>query len=112
MFLSGNAMVAVIVLALMRLASGLIIALDTTILLAAVPAGLRGRVTSLHMTTYSAMARVSLALSGVLLTVTDIRPLGVVAGLCSVLVGLVWWGLRDRTAQSRYLAGTTGAAAN
>ena len=94
MFLSSNAMVAVVVLALMRLASGVIIALDTTILLAAVPAGLRGRVTSLHMTTYSAMARVSLALSGLLLTVIDIRPLGVLAGLCSVLVGLVWWGLR------------------
>lgn len=112
MFLSGSVMVTMVVLTLMRLASGVIIALDTTILLATVPAGLRGRVSSLHMTTYSAMGRVSLALSGVLLTVTDIRPLGVLAGLCSVLIGLVWWGLRDRTAQSRYLAVTIDAAVN
>ncbi|WP_028935551.1 MFS transporter [Pseudonocardia spinosispora] len=89
---SGGALVV------MRLASGVVIALDTTLLLATVPAELRGRVTSLHMTTYAAMARVSLALFGALLTISDPRLLGIGAGVSSLLIGLVWAGmLRGRT---------------
>ena len=91
-------------LALMRLASGVIIALDTTILLATVPVDLRGRVSSLHMTTYNAMARVSLALFGALLTVAGPRLLAPVSGAVSVLIGLLWSIVRRRGAQADYAA--------
>ncbi len=88
----------------MRLPSGVIIALDTTIVLATVPAHLRGRVTSLHITTYSAMARVSLALYGALLTVTDLRVLGVASGVVSAVIGIVWWSTQRRDSSVEYLA--------
>lgn len=64
MFLSRQPALRIMMLAVMRVASGVIIALDTTILLATVPAHLRGRVTSFHMATYNAVSRISLAISG------------------------------------------------
>ncbi len=57
----GSARMGRALLAVMRTASGVIIALDTTILLATAPERLRGRITSLHMTTYGAASRVALA---------------------------------------------------
>ncbi|MDD9378519.1 MFS transporter [Streptomyces sp. ZAF1911] len=101
-FLAGHPVLAVALLGVMRLASGVVIALDTTVLLATVPAAVRGRVSSLHMTTYGAMARVSLALFGGLLTVCDVRTVGVCTGAASVVLGILWWRLRDREAQRAY----------
>ncbi|MFF3212130.1 MFS transporter [Streptomyces sp. NPDC002886] len=106
-FLAGHPAPALVLLGLMRLAGGVIIALDTTVLLATVPAAVRGRVSSLHMTTYGAMARVSLALFGVLLTVCDIRTIGVCTGAASVVLGALWWLRRDREAQRAYPAAVT-----
>lgn len=83
----------------MRLAGGVIIALDTTLLLETVPARLRGRVSSIHMTTYSGMARLSLALFSGLLAVSDVRTVGVCTGVASVVLGAVWWLRRDRDAE-------------
>ncbi|WP_407837510.1 MFS transporter [Streptomyces sp. DSM 116496] len=103
-FLAGHPVLAVALLGVMRLASGVIIALDTTVLLATVPAAVRGRVSSLHMTTYGAMARVSLALFGGLLTVCDVRTVGICTGAASVVLGILWWCLRDREAQRGYPA--------
>lgn len=106
-FLAGHPVAAVALLAVMRLASGVIIALDTTVLLATVPAAVRGRVSSLHMTTYGAMARVSLALFAALLTVSDVRTVGVCTGAASVVLGTLWWWRRDREAQRAYPAAVT-----
>ncbi|WP_328300518.1 MFS transporter [Streptomyces sp. NBC_00435] len=107
-FLAGHPVAAVALLGVMRLASGVVIALDTTILLATVPAAVRGRVSSLHMTTYGAMARVSLALFGGLLVVSDVRTVGVCAGAASVVLGALWWWRRDREAGRRYPAAVAG----
>ncbi|MEU1312295.1 MFS transporter [Streptomyces cinnamoneus] len=104
LFLAGHPVAALALLGAMRLASGVIIALDTTVLLATVPAHLRGRVSSIHMTTYSGMARLSLALFGVLLTVSDVRTVGVCTGAASVVLGALWWWRRDREAERRYAA--------
>ncbi|GIE82574.1 hypothetical protein Aph02nite_85240 [Actinoplanes philippinensis] len=103
-FVAGDVVLATAALAVMRLSSGVIIALDTTILLATVPARLRGRVTGLHITTYSATARASLALYGVLLTVADARLLGVVSGVVSMAIGLVWWWTQRRDSPRAYLS--------
>ncbi|MEV6479708.1 MFS transporter [Streptomyces sp. NPDC051576] len=105
MFFAGHPVVAVVLLAVMRLASGIIIGLDTTLLLATVPASLRGRVSSIHMTTYNGVARLSLAVFGGLLAVTDIRTIGVCTGIASVLLGAVWWWRRDPEAERLYAAG-------
>ncbi|WP_405489491.1 hypothetical protein [Streptomyces sp. NBC_00096] len=106
-FLAGHPVVAVALLGVMRLASGVVIALDTTILLATVPAAVRGRVSSLHMTTYGAMARVSLALFAALLLVSDVRTVGVCTGAASVALGALWWHRRDPEAFRGYRAAVT-----
>ncbi|MFD4558416.1 MFS transporter [Streptomyces sp. NPDC058469] len=104
MFATSLFPLTVAALVVMRLASGFIIALDNTILLATVPPRLRGRVSSLHMTTYNAVDRASLGLLGVVLTAFTVQSVGQVAGLASAVFGLVWWRF-SRTARQRYLAG-------
>lgn len=91
-------------LAVMRAGSGVIIALDTTILLAQVPERLRGRITGVHLTTYSGVGQLSLAVFSALLAATSLRTLGVATGCGSVLAGLAWWLLRDREAHAGYPA--------
>jgi hypothetical protein len=98
-------------LALMRTASGVIIALDTTILLATVPGRLRGRITSLHMTTYGTASRVALAAFAGLLAVTGVRTVGVISGAASVLVGAAWWWLNGRLARPSHMNATSAADA-
>jgi hypothetical protein len=109
MFLGGRPVWGAALLAVMRTASGVIIALDTTILLATVPERLRGRITSLHMTTYGAASRVALAAFAGLLAVTGVRTVGVVAGAASVIVGFAWWALNGRRARPLYMSATSAA---
>jgi len=107
MFLGDWPIWGAALLAVMRTASGVIIALDTTILLATVPGRLRGRITSLHMTTYGAASRVALAVFAGLLAVTGVRTVGVVAGAASVIVGAAWWWLNGRRARPLYMNATS-----
>jgi hypothetical protein len=111
MFLGDWPVWGAAMLALMRTASGVIIALDTTILLATVPERLRGRITSLHMTTYGAASRVALAAFAGLLAVTGVGTVGVVAGAASVIVGVAWWSLNGRRARPLYMSATSAADA-
>jgi MFS family permease len=94
---SGSLFQAVPTLLAMRVASGVIIALDTTLLLATVPDHLHGRVYSAHAATYGAVMRVSLALTGALLLAVSPRAVTLGAGLASVLVGTAWWLLTGRS---------------
>jgi hypothetical protein len=111
MFLGDQPAWGAAMLAVMRTASGVIIALDTTILLATVPERLRGRVTSLHMTTYGAASRVALAAFAGLLAVTGVRTVGVLSGAASVIVGVTWWWLNGRRARPLYMSATSAADA-
>jgi hypothetical protein len=95
---------AVACIAVMRLAGGFVIALDTTILLETVPAALRGRVASVHVTTYSATARLSLAVLGAALSWVSLSVLGAAAGLLAASLGVVWWWFAGRGAQAAYRA--------
>jgi predicted MFS family arabinose efflux permease len=102
---AANALaLAVMALVVMRLASGYVIALDTTILLRTVPPRLRGRIVSLHMTTYSAVARISLAAVGAALTALSISTIGIAAGIASAWFGLMWWRRSGRPARTLYQA--------
>lgn len=89
--LSARFAIAIPFLLVMRVASGIIIAWDTTLLLETVPDSLHGRVFSLHAATYGAVMRLSLALTGVLLAVVGPEGVAVGAGVGSVLVGVTWW---------------------
>ena len=111
MFLGDGAAWAAALLAVMRTASGVIIALDTTILLAAVPERLRGRVTSLHMTTYNAVSRVALAAFAGFLAIAGVRTVGMAAGAASVLAGAAWWSLNGRRARPLYMDAISSAGA-
>ncbi|MGH4000995.1 MAG: MFS transporter, partial [Pseudonocardiaceae bacterium] len=106
-FAASQLALAVGCLIVMRLASGLIIALDMTILLDKVPDKLRGRITSLHMTTYNAVARISLGALSATLTVLSVTTVGLISGIASVTVGIAWWCWSGRHANALYLARDT-----
>jgi len=75
----------------MRVASGVIIALDTTLLLATVPDKLHGRAYALHTTTYGVVSQASLAVTGIALLAVSAQAVTLGAGLASVVVGALWW---------------------
>ncbi len=75
----------------MRMASGLIIAWDTTLLLETVPPQLHSRVYSLHNATYGTVGKLSLALTALLLAWAGPEGIAVAAGVGSMLVGTTWW---------------------
>jgi hypothetical protein len=108
MFIPRQPALGIMLLAVMRVASGVIIALDTTILLATVPGHLRGRVTSLHMATYGAVSRISLAMFGGFLTAAGPTLTGVAAGAASVLVGTTWWIINGGRSQTLYTGTSPG----
>jgi Major Facilitator Superfamily len=89
--LSHDLVQAIPALLLMRVASGVIIALDTTLLLAVVPDHLHGRIYALHTTTYGAVMRASLAITGALLLSVSPRIVTLSAGGASIVVGAIWW---------------------
>jgi MFS family permease len=89
--LGHNLLQAVPALLLMRVASGVIIALDTTLLLATVPERLHGRLYAVHSTTYGTVGQVSLAITGILLESASPRTVTVAAGMASIAAGAVWW---------------------
>ncbi|WP_205323688.1 MFS transporter [Glycomyces sp. YM15] len=93
---------AVACLVVMRVAGGFIIALDTTILLETVLAEFRGRVTSIHVTTYNATARLSLAALGAALGWCTLTALGIAAGLLATATGAAWWLLAGSRSQAAY----------
>jgi Major Facilitator Superfamily len=99
--LSHNLVQAIPALLLMRVASGVIIALDTTLLLATVPDRLHGRIYALHTTTYGAVMRVSLAITGALLLSVSPRIVTLGAGGASIVVGAIWWLAIGRTSTFR-----------
>jgi len=74
-----------------------IIALDTTLLLATVPDRLHGRVYALHTTTYGTVMRASLAITGALLLSVSPRIVTLGAGGASIVVGAIWWLAIGRT---------------
>ncbi|MCH7229881.1 MFS transporter [Glycomyces sp. L485] len=106
LFLAPNLPAAFACLALMRLASGCIIGLDNTILLATVPDELRGRIASVHHATYSAVGRLSLAAIGGALSLVGLSTVGVVTGLVSATIGAAWWCASGRRARGAYLGST------
>lgn len=89
--LSHNLVQAIPALLLMRVASGVIIALDTTLLLATVPDRLHGRIYALHTTTYGAVMSASLAITGALLLSVSPRIVTLGAGGASIVVDAIWW---------------------
>ncbi len=99
--LSNDLVQAIPVLLLMRVAGGVIIALDTTLLLATVPDRLHGRIYALHTTTYGAVMRASLAITGALLLSVSPRIVTLGAGGASIAVGVIWWLAVGRTSAFR-----------
>lgn len=88
--------VALPALLLMRVASGVIIAWDTTLLLETVPDGLHGRMISLHAATYGGVMRLSLLLTGACLALVGAQAVAWAAGVGSMAVGLAWWATTGR----------------
>jgi len=77
-------------LLLMRIASGVIIPLDTYLLQSNTKEGIRGRVFALHGSTYGGVMQLSYALSGLAFVSWGIPHTGILIGLISLVCGVSW----------------------
>lgn len=84
-FVFGAAM-----LLLMRLSSGIIVPLDNYLMQVHTKPGIRGRVFSLHLSTYSGVMQLSYASLGYLFERFGIPVMGVIIGMISFICGLSW----------------------
>ncbi|HYF91273.1 MAG TPA: hypothetical protein VD969_03400 [Symbiobacteriaceae bacterium] len=101
---TSNLAVGALFLLGMRIASGIIIPIDTYLLQRTVPPELHGRVFSLHSATYGGVMQLSVALTGLMLD--QIGHLsGVVMGLVACACGLLWVTALKRI---RFTAGVGG----
>lgn len=79
-----------LMLLLMRISSGVIIPLDTYMLQVSTPPEVRGRVFSLHGSTYGGVMQLSYALMGLALARFGIPTVGIVIGAMSLMCGVSW----------------------
>lgn len=77
-------------LLLMRISSGIIIPLDSYLMQVHTKAEVRGRIFSLHTSTYSGVMQLSYAGLGYLYETAGIPIMGLIIGLVSFLCGLSW----------------------
>ncbi|MGG3626578.1 MFS transporter [Bacillus gobiensis] len=81
---------AVLLLLFMRISSGIIVPLDTYLLQIHTPSKVRGRVFSLHSSTFMGVMQLSYASLGFLFETFGIPAMGIVIGVISFLCGLTW----------------------
>lgn len=94
--LSGNIYLAAVMLFCMRVSSGIIIPLDTSLMQLHTPEEVRGRVFALHGSTYSGFMQLSYVTSSMLFVHMGIPLTGILIGLISLLCGVYWLaGLRN-----------------
>ena len=74
----------------MRISSGVIIPLDTSLLQTSTEPDMRGRVFALHEATYSGVMQVSYILAGLAYTHIGIPHTGIIVGAMSLLCGISW----------------------
>lgn len=79
-----------LMLLLMRFSSGMIIPLDSYLMQSHTKAEVRGRVFSLHNSTYSGVMQLSYAISGYLFESVGIPIMGLIIGFISFLCGSFW----------------------
>jgi len=77
-------------LLLMRISSGIITPLDSYLLQIHTPDEIRGRVFSLHSSTYLGVMQISYASLGYLLERFGVPTMGIVIGIISFICGLTW----------------------
>jgi len=77
-------------LLLMRVASGVIIPLDSYLLQTCTPSHIRGRVFTLHSSTYGGVMGFSFLLAGLAFETWGIPRIGIGIGAISLLCGLLW----------------------
>ncbi|CAM4502721.1 MAG: MFS transporter [Paenibacillus macerans] len=88
--LSANIYWAALMLLCMRVSSGIIIPLDTSLMQMNTPPDVRGRVFALHGSTYSGFMQLSYVTSSLLFVNMGIPFTGVLIGSISFLCGLYW----------------------
>lgn len=88
--LSQNIFMAVFMLFCMRVSSGIIIPLDTSLMQLNTDPSVRGRVFSLHGSTYGGFMQLSYVTSGLLFQHAGMAMTGMIIGSISLLCGLYW----------------------
>ncbi|MDP5272943.1 MFS transporter [Chengkuizengella axinellae] len=88
--LSVNLFVGILFLLLMRIAGGIIIPLDSTLIQTYSPDDQIGKVFTLHYAVYGSLFQLSMFLTGVLLDYYSPQVIGVVFGIICVFTSSIW----------------------
>lgn len=88
--LSDQLIVGIITLLCMRIAGGIIVPLDTTLLQTYTKENMMGKVFSLHYSIYGSLIQLSMFFTGALLEILSPQVIGTLLAICCILVSFIW----------------------
>lgn len=89
-FLSDQLIIGIITLLCMRIAGGIIVPLDTTLLQTYTHENMIGKVFSFHYSIYGSLIQLSMFITGWLLEILSPQIIGSFLAICCILVSFIW----------------------
>lgn len=88
--LSDQLIIGIITLLCMRIAGGIIVPLDTTLLQMYTEENMIGKVFSFHYSIYGSLIQLSMFFTGWLLEILSPQVIGSLLAICCILVSFIW----------------------
>ncbi|PDZ69777.1 MFS transporter [Bacillus cereus] len=88
--LSNQLIIGIITLFCMRIAGGIIVPLDTTLLQTYTKDNMIGKVFSFHYSIYGSLIQLSMFFTGALLEILSPRVIGTLLAICCIFVSFIW----------------------
>ena len=88
--LSDQLIIGIITLLCMRIAGGIIVPLDTTLLQTYTKENMVGKVFSFHYSIYGSLIQLSMFFTGALLEILSPQIIGSLLALCCIFVSIIW----------------------
>ncbi|PDZ19091.1 MULTISPECIES: MFS transporter [Bacillus] len=88
--LSDQLIIGIITLLCMRIAGGIIIPLDTTLLQTYTKDNMMGKVFSFHYSIYGSLIQLSMFFTGALLEILSPQVIGTLLAICCIFVSFIW----------------------
>ncbi|PHE98233.1 MFS transporter [Bacillus wiedmannii] len=88
--LSDQLIIGIITLLCMRIAGGIIVPLDTTLLQTYTKENMMGKVFSFHYSIYGSLIQLSMFFTGALLEILSPQIIGSLLALCCIFVSFIW----------------------
>lgn len=88
--LSDHLIIGIITLLCMRIAGGIIVPLDTTLLQTYTKDNMMGKVFSFHYSIYGSLIQLSMFFTGALLEILSPQVIGTLLAICCIFVSFIW----------------------